>query len=178
MKVSPNSVVEVSIVQGVLSNKDGYLLSAITIIPSFLVNLFLKSAHILFVDACFCSDGSRILLAVFRSFDGHIQPIGFSICQSESYFTWNNFLNGLKQAGVECTDLVIMSDQCDSIKNAVKVNFPDADHSFCTIHFVRNIQKQWQERYGALSELNGEKVVIFNEIIAAYNRARKAITEE
>ena len=177
MRVSPNSVVEKSVVKGVLSNEGGYLLSSIRVIPSFLVNLFLNSAHILFVDACFCSDGSRILLAVFRSFDGHIQPIGFSICQSESYISWNEFMNGLKQAGVECEDLVIMSDQSDSIKKAVKNIFPDAEHSFCTIHFVRNIQKQWQERYGALSELNGERVVIFNDIIAAYNRARKALTE-
>ena len=92
---------------GTRSNAKGYLLSSITIVPSFLVELCLNSAHTLFVDACYCSDGSRILLAVFRSFDAHIQPIGFSICQSENDINWYQFMHCLQRAGVECEDLVM-----------------------------------------------------------------------
>ena len=156
----------------------GNLLKGISVAPRNLVDLFLQSSHMLYLDGCFCYDQTRILIALFRSFDGRIQPIAFSVCLAEDDACWISFLSSLSSAGLVCDDLVVMSDQNASIIKAVEMVFPNAEHSFCTLHIERHIQQKWQEKYGALKSSNKAQVERFNEIIAAYNRSRKALSEE
>ena len=138
---------------------------------------FQNTTHIMYIDACFCSDGWNILLACFIDGNHHIQPLGFRLCHSESYANWYFFLREIWFCGVDrIGDLVVYSDENRAIKSAVRKAFPGCEHCFCFVHLERNIQKKWCTEYGKIDETETESIEALNEFVKCLNGACIATT--
>lgn len=157
------------------------LVEGIGAVLSSAVNLFMKSPHILFIDAGFSSDKWVIMLACFMDGNHHIQPVGFELCSGESGSNWCLFLNMLKEAGITeegVPDLVIVSDQGKGLLAAVHDVFPFCEHVPCVTHLERHFQDRWGKAHGVMYEDNTEVINIFNRMVEYYRRACLAVTGE
>jgi transposase-like protein len=64
-----------------------------------------------------------VLIAIGLKGDGHREVLGFSIGNKESYYNWKEFLQSLKERGLERGELWI-SDDHDGLKKAMAECFP------------------------------------------------------
>ena len=144
-------------------------------VSSVVVSMMKKSTHIMYIDACHCSDHGCILLAIFMDGNHKVQPIGFQISPTENSVSWCLFLRALLKGGVEFNDLVILSDRGESIAKAVEEVYPEAEHSFCMVHLERNIQGKWEKENTPLSLEEEENVKLFNKYMNYYTEARLSI---
>lgn len=151
----------------------------ITVVIGSIVELFLENPHIIYLDACHNSDGTKCALCVFRDMNGHVQPMAFSLFDQESLITWNCVLGCLQHAGINTVkDLVFICDHCESITKAIESYFPNAEIGYCSVHTERNITTKWQSVYGNLLRKDELHVNTFNNIIKYYNKARVAVNYE
>ena len=151
---------------------------SITFVCQPAADLLAKNPHIIFIDACYDSDYGNTLLAVYLDCNHHVQPFAFQISPTENTQAWHTFLKALLDAGVDYDDLVINSDRSPDIRNAVEKVYPHAEHTYCFVHFERNLQNKWKNEYGAFSVTNTELVKTFNHFMDYLYLAKTARTKE
>jgi transposase-like protein len=101
----------------------------------------------LYVDAVYLKvfDGARfvlkaVLVAIGVSDSGMREILDINILHDESFATYTDFFDGLKDRGLKKVDLVI-SDGHRGIKKAAKESFSGSSWQFCTVHLKRNLMK-------------------------------------
>ena len=141
------------------------------------MELFVLSPHILYVDACYTFDKVWIALCVFRDMNAKVQTLGFSIFESESNFSWEGLFGSLKRGGLEnISDLVFICDHGKSIAPSIRKTFENAEITLCTVHTERIITDTWEKEYGRVLLSDETAITTLNYIIACFNKARVAIT--
>jgi hypothetical protein len=58
----------------------------------------------------------------------------------------------------------IVSDEDNAIIEAVKTVFPEASHSFCVYHQLKNVSKRYYEEFKTGDEIPVEDQIVYNEI--------------
>lgn len=121
------------------------------------------------------SKAFMVALAV-RS-DGVREVVGFNVYDTEDNYSWQSFLQSLKDRGLDSVQMVI-SDSHKSIRRAVAKVYPDAAWQRCQVHFMRNILDEMPPKYkeGIKTELHDmftavtveEARRIKDEIVAEY----------
>ena len=98
-----------------------------------------------FVDAMYIrvrEDGhivkKALTIALAIRNDGYREIVGFGLFDGETDSSWRQFINSLKERGLENVDLFI-SDSHASIKKAITETYPQAQWQHCQAHLVRNI---------------------------------------
>lgn len=101
----------------------------------------------LYVDATYLKvfDGIRfvsraVMIAIGVNEKGMREILDIAMMESESYPTYMDFFDGLKQRGMQKVDLVI-SDGHRGIKKAAKESFVGSSWQFCMVHVKRNLMK-------------------------------------
>ena len=79
-----------------------------------------------------------LLVAVGVNDEGHREVLAVEAAAGERTETWRGMLQGLVERGLRGVRLVI-SDDHESIKSAVKVELPGAAWQRCVVHFERNV---------------------------------------
>ena len=118
--------------------------------------------------------------------DGTREVIGFNVYDTEDNYSWNNFLESLKDRGLDSVQMFI-SDSHKSIRRAIARVYPNAAWQRCQVHFLRNILDEIPPKFrdGICTELRRmftaktveEARKIKNEIVAEYESvAEKAMS--
>lgn len=104
-----------------------------------------SSFPFVFVDAMYIrvrEDGhivkKALTIALAIRNDGYREIVGFGLFDGETDSSWRQFINSLKERGLENVDLFI-SDSHASIKKAITETYPQAQWQHCQAHLVRNI---------------------------------------
>ena len=100
----------------------------------------------LYLDATYvhCREGKGIhptvafLTAIGVDLDGRKHFLSFRCADSESFYSWNSFLQDLKARGVDGCRLVI-SDAHDGLKRAIGEVYPFAAWQRCITHVKRDV---------------------------------------
>jgi len=71
----------------------------------------------------------------------HIIPLAAAIVGTEREETWSYFLRLCVRhmPRLDAEDMVLMSDRCKGLDNAVAATCPRAHHVFCVVHLTRNV---------------------------------------
>ena len=118
--------------------------------------------------------------------DGTREVIGFNVYDTEDNYSWNNFLESLKDRGLDSVQMFI-SDSHKSIRRAIARVYPNVAWQRCQVHFLRNILDEIPPKFrdGICTELRRMFTVktveearkIKNEIVAEYESvAEKAMS--
>jgi transposase-like protein len=101
----------------------------------------------LYIDATYLKvfDGVRfvssaVMVAIGVSATGVREILDITPMESESFGTYTEFFDGLKDRGVKKIDLII-SDGHKGIKKAAKESFVGSSWQFCSVHMKRNLMK-------------------------------------
>jgi len=101
----------------------------------------------LYIDATYLKvfDGVRfvssaVMVAIGVSKAGVREILDITPMESESFGTYTDFFDGLKDRGIKKVDLII-SDGHKGIKKAAKESFSGSSWQFCSIHLKRNLMK-------------------------------------
>lgn len=86
------------------------------------------------------------LVALAIKGDGHREVIGFDVYDREDDYSWNRFLEGLKERGLKRVG-VITSDAHRSIRKAIARVYPETAWQRCQVHFQRNILNETPPKY-------------------------------
>jgi len=120
----------------------------------------------LYVDATYLKvfNGIRfvskaVMIAIGVNEKGMREILDISMMEAESFPTYTDFFDGLKERGLEKVDLVI-SDGHRGIKKAAKESFVGSSWQFCTVHVKRNLMKIVPKK-----DLE-EVLAYFNEVLA------------
>ena len=84
---------------------------------------------------------TAVLIAIGLREDGHRDVLGFELGNKESYHNWKSFLQGLKERGLERSELWI-SDDHDGLVKSLEECFPGQLRQRCIIHWMRNAQSK------------------------------------
>lgn len=79
---------------------------------------------------------------------GEREILGFGVYRNESKETWNDFIKGLKQRGLNGV-LMFISDAHEGITDAVTKVFPGVPWQRCQFHFAKNITDKAPKKYQA-----------------------------
>ena len=141
-------------------------------------------APFLMVDATYFKvrEDHRIVSKAFMAAiairsDGLREIAGFGIYDAEDNYSWNTFLQSLKDRGLNSVNMII-SDSHKSIRKAMAKVYPDVAWQRCQVHFMRNIVDEIPPKYkeGIKTELRNmftagsieEARRIKDEIVAEY----------
>ena len=69
--------------------------------------------------------------------EGRRCVLGVGLANRESTSSWRDFLQALKQRGLRGVELVV-SDDHEGLKNAIRETLPEAAWQRCYVHFLRN----------------------------------------
>ncbi len=78
-----------------------------------------------------------VLIAIGINLEGHRCVLGAQLANRESRTTWRDFLQGLKERGLQGVELVV-SDAHEGLRKAIAETLPDAFWQRCYVHFTRN----------------------------------------
>uniref|UniRef100_E6PMF0 Transposase of ISCARN27, IS256 family n=1 Tax=mine drainage metagenome TaxID=410659 RepID=E6PMF0_9ZZZZ len=78
-----------------------------------------------------------VLIALGIDWEGRRQVLGVELANRESSSSWRDFLQRLRQRGLHGVELVV-SDDHDGLKKAVREILTDAAWQRCYVHFLRN----------------------------------------
>ncbi|KAH6797140.1 hypothetical protein C2S52_021694 [Perilla frutescens var. hirtella] len=109
------------------------------------VNAFIQYARpVLVIDGTHLKGQNKGVLFVAVTKDGNEQilPVAVGLGPIENDESWIWFLAYLHMALGDIDDLLIISDQHQSIKNAVEAVFPRATHELCYYHLKNKITKR------------------------------------
>jgi len=84
---------------------------------------------------------TAVLIAIGLREDGHRDVLGFELGNKESYHNWKEFMQRLKERGLERSELWI-SDDHDGLVKALEECFPGQLRQRCIIHWMRNAQSK------------------------------------
>jgi len=121
-------------------------------------------APFLMVDATYFKvrEDHRIVSKAFMTAlaikkDGLREVIGFNVYDAEDNYSWDHFLQSLKDRGLNTVKLVI-SDAHKSIRKAVASVYPKAAWQRCQVHLERNILEVAPSKYKEALKLELRKV--------------------
>ncbi|QOP43749.1 IS256 family transposase [Sulfurimonas sediminis] len=132
----------------------------------------------LYIDATYLKvfDGVRfvssaVMVAIGVNTTGTREILDITPMESESFATYTEFFDGLKDRGIKKVDLII-SDGHRGIKKAAKESFVGSSWQFCSVHLKRNLmkivaKKDLEEVLDDLKEVLKSKS--FEEAISAAN---------
>ena len=83
---------------------------------------------------------SAVMVAIGVSASGNREILDITPMESESFTTYTEFFDGLKDRGLKKVDLII-SDGHKGIKKAAKESFIGSSWQFCSVHLKRNLMK-------------------------------------
>jgi transposase-like protein len=83
---------------------------------------------------------SAVMVAIGVSATGMREILDITPMDSESFATYTEFFDGLKDRGMKKVDLII-SDGHRGIKKAAKESFVGSSWQFCSVHLKRNLMK-------------------------------------
>ncbi|XP_057785422.1 uncharacterized protein LOC131002948 [Salvia miltiorrhiza] len=124
--------------------------------------VFLSSGRpVVVIDATYLKRKYKGVMFVAVTKDGNEQvfPLAVGLGDKENDSSWLWFLTRLKRAFGVLENMLFVSDQHISIKNAVEAVFPGVPHGLCTYHLQKNLA-----RYGA------NVVAIFQRAANSYRR--------
>ena len=78
-----------------------------------------------------------VLIAIGINWKGRRQVLGVDLANRESSSSWKDFVQRLKARGLHGVELVV-SDDHDGLKKAVREMLPNAAWQRCYVHFLRN----------------------------------------
>lgn len=87
-----------------------------------------------------------LLIATGINGDGYREILGFTVANSETESSWNDFFASLNARGLSSVDLVV-SDAHIGLVNALKRQFQGASWQRCQTHFSRNILDGCSKKY-------------------------------
>ncbi|HHE06065.1 MAG TPA: IS256 family transposase, partial [Epsilonproteobacteria bacterium] len=127
-----------------------------------------------------------VMVAIGVNDTGSREILDIDIMHDESYATYHDFFEGLKDRGLKKVDLVI-SDGHRGIKKAAKESFTGSSWQFCTVHLKRNLMKivPKKEFEVVLKQLNKvlhcdsfiEATALANGLIATYEDTKPKLAE-
>lgn len=79
-----------------------------------------------------------VLVALAVDEEGYREIIGAAEGSKEDKASWLNFLRGLKERGLQGTQMFV-GDRCLGLVEAVSEVFPEAKFQRCVVHFYRNV---------------------------------------
>jgi transposase-like protein len=136
----------------------------------------------LIVDATYFSvrenyrvQSKALMIAIGITMGGKKEVLGFSLYDRESKETWLDFLQSLRNRGIQTVKL-ITSDAHEGIIHAINHVYPDTPWQRCQFHFTRNIADAAPKKVqqGLLIDLNA----MFNcRTLAAAEKCRDAILQ-
>ena len=151
----------------------------VSVVIGPIMELFLNSPHILYLDACHTTDGTKCALCVFRDMNGRVQPLAFGVFDTESGFSWEGFLDCLKKGGLEGqSNLVFVCDHASAISKAIRTHFEDAEIVLCSAHTERIITNTWEKEYGRITERSEGELCQLDHVISFFNKAMFALTKK
>ncbi|KAH6760242.1 hypothetical protein C2S51_017191 [Perilla frutescens var. frutescens] len=109
------------------------------------VNAFIQYARpVLVIDGTYLKGKNKGVLFVLVTKDGNEQilPVAVGLGPIENDESWIWFLAHLHMALGDIDDLLIVSDQHQSIKNVVEAVFPRATHGLCYYHLKNKMMKR------------------------------------
>ncbi|XP_050234423.1 uncharacterized protein LOC126682721 [Mercurialis annua] len=106
------------------------------------------------VDGTFLTSayGGMLLTACAQDGNGKIFPLAFSVVDSENDDSWEWFMRRIRDAFKMRSDMCIVSDRHESIKNAAIAVFPEASHVLCTFHLFNNVKRNFKKSSKPLRE--------------------------
>jgi putative transposase len=84
---------------------------------------------------------TAVLIAIGLKEDGHRDVLGLHLGNRESYYNWKDFLQSLKERGLERSELWI-SDEHDGLIKSIEECFPGQLRQRCIVHWMRNAQSK------------------------------------
>ena len=147
----------------------------------------------LYIDATYLKvfDGVRfvssaVMVAIGVSEAGVREILDITPMQNESFATYTEFFDGLKDRGVKKVDLII-SDGHKGIKKAAKESFTGSSWQLCSVHLKRNLMKivAKKELEEVLREINHviradsfeEALSLANGMIASYEDSKPRLAK-
>jgi len=147
----------------------------------------------LYIDATYLKvfDGVRfvssaVMVAIGVSKAGVREILDITPMQNESFATYTEFFDGLKDRGVKKVDLII-SDGHKGIKKAAKESFTGSSWQLCSVHLKRNLMKivAKKELEEVLNELKRvirassfeEALSLANGMIATYEDSKPKVAK-
>jgi transposase-like protein len=147
----------------------------------------------LYVDATYLKvfDGVRfvssaVMIAIGVSTTGVREILDITPMHSESFATYTEFFDGLKDRGMQKVDLII-SDGHKGIKKAAKESFTGSSWQLCSVHLKRNLMKivAKKDLEEVLYELNKviradsfeEALSLANGMIATYEDSKPRLAK-
>jgi len=147
----------------------------------------------LYIDATYLKvfDGVRfvssaVMVVIGVDATGRREILDITPMESESFATYTDFFDGLKDRGVKKIDLII-SDGHKGIKKAAKESFSGSSWQFCSVHLKRNIMKVVAKKdlEEVLKELNvviradsfEESLSLANSMIATYEDSKPRLAK-
>ncbi|XP_050226196.2 PKS-NRPS hybrid synthetase cheA-like [Mercurialis annua] len=106
------------------------------------------------VDGTFLTSayGGMLLTACAQDGNGKIFPLAFSVVDSENDDSWEWFMRRIRDAFKMRSDMCIVSDRHESIKNAAIAVFSEASHVLCTFHLFNNVKRNFKKSSKPLRE--------------------------
>lgn len=147
----------------------------------------------LYIDATYLKvfDGVRfvssaVMVVIGVDATGRREILDITPMESESFATYTDFFDGLKDRGIKKVDLII-SDGHKGIKKAAKESFSGSSWQFCSVHLKRNIMKivAKKDLEEVLKELNvviradsfEEALSLANSMIATYEDSKPRLAK-
>lgn len=84
---------------------------------------------------------TAVLVAIGLKDDGHRDVLGLHLGNRESHQNWKDFLQSLKERGLERSELWI-SDEHDGLIKSIEECFPGQLRQRCIVHWMRNAQSK------------------------------------
>jgi len=147
----------------------------------------------LYIDATYLKvfDGVRfvssaVMVVIGVDATGRREILDITPMENESFGTYTDFFDGLKDRGVKKIDLII-SDGHKGIKKAAKESFSGSSWQFCSVHLKRNIMKivAKKDLEEVLKELNvviradsfEEALSLANSMIGSYEDSKPRLAK-
>lgn len=86
------------------------------------------------------------MIALAYKSDGRQEIVGFNVYDAEDNYSWFNFLQDLKDRGMNSPQMII-SDSHKAIRKAIAKVYPDAAWQRCQVHLTRNILDEMPTKY-------------------------------
>jgi len=100
------------------------------------------------------------LIAYGVNLEGKRELLAIEIGTEESGTSWGNLLGGLVRRGLDGV-LLVISDDHEGIKLAVKDHLPEVLHQRCVVHLMRNVASYVPNRKGLRERVLGQVSAIF-----------------
>ncbi|XP_050229280.1 uncharacterized protein LOC126678426 [Mercurialis annua] len=96
--------------------------------------------------------GGKLLTTCAQDGNGKIFPLAFCIVDSENDESWEWFMKRIRDAFQMRSDMCIVSDRHENIKNAAIAVFLEVSHALCTFYLFNNIKRKFKKLTKQLRE--------------------------